>query len=73
MFARLALAQEGKGVTYLSDRLLADTDGMQAIPDLAISSIPRHVGVFYKKHQALPAAAQRFLAICDRRFAQHTD
>lgn len=65
---RLALAADGKGVTYLSDRVLADTPGMQAIPGLAISCIPRQVGVFFKKHHALSKGAQLFLNICDRRF-----
>lgn len=65
---RLALAADGKGVTYLSDRVLADSPGMQAIPGLAISSIPRQVGIFFNKHQALSKAAALFLNICDRRF-----
>ncbi len=65
---RLALAADGRGVTYLSDRVLADTPGMRAIPGLAISSIPRQVGIFFKKHQGLSKAAALFLHICDRRF-----
>lgn len=67
---RLALAADGKGVTYLSDQVRKDTPGMQAIPGLAASSIPREVGIFYKKHTPLSTGAQHFLSICDRHFAQ---
>jgi len=66
---RLALAADGKGVTYLSDRLLADADGMVEIPGLDASRVPRDVGVFYKKHEPLSTGARHFLSICDRRFA----
>lgn len=65
---RLALAADGKGVTYLSDRLLADADGMTAIPGLDAASIPRQVGIYYKKHEPLSTGAKHFLSICDRRF-----
>jgi len=68
---RLALAADGKGVTYLSDRLLADAEGMVEIPGLDASRIPREVGIFYKKHEPLSTGAQHFLSICDRRFARH--
>ena len=66
---RLALAADGKGVTYLSDQVREDTPGMQAIPGLDASRIPREVGIFYKKHTPLSTGAQRFLSICDRHFA----
>lgn len=65
---RLALAEAGKGVTYLSDYLLRDLDGLHAIDGLAISSIQRQVGLYYKKHKALTEGAKRFVAICERRF-----
>ena len=66
---RLALAAAGKGVTYLSDRLMDDCEGMVAIPQLTSAAIPREVGVYYKRHQPLSTGAQRFLSLCDRRFA----
>jgi DNA-binding transcriptional LysR family regulator len=65
---RLALAAAGKGVTYLSDRLLQDAEGMVAIPGLAAASIPRQVGIYYKKHEPLSTGAKRFRALCDRHF-----
>lgn len=67
---RLALAADGKGVTYLSDRVLADTEGMVALTGLPVSFIPREVGIFFKKHEPLSTGAQRFLSICDRHFAK---
>ena len=66
---RLALAEAGKGVTYLSNYLLRDLDGLHAIDGLGISSIQRQVGLYYKKHKALTEGAKRFVAICERRFS----
>lgn len=65
---RLALAEAGKGAAYLSGRVLEDSPGMHAISGLPESSIPRQVGIYYSRHEPLSTAAQRFLAICDRRF-----
>jgi LysR family transcriptional regulator, hydrogen peroxide-inducible genes activator len=65
---RLALLRAGKGVTFLSDRLLADQDGFVAIPDLEFGTIRRTVGVYYKKHKPLSEAAKRFLAIVEGEF-----
>jgi LysR family transcriptional regulator, hydrogen peroxide-inducible genes activator len=66
---RLALLRAGKGVTFLSDRLLADQEGFVAIPDLEFGTIRRTVGVYYKKHKPLSEAAKRFLAIVEGEFA----
>jgi DNA-binding transcriptional LysR family regulator len=69
---RLALAEEGMGVTYLSDRLLDELGGFHAIADLDISTIDRVVGLFHKKHKALSEGAKRFLAICQRYFSSQS-
>ena len=66
---RLALAAAGKGVTYLSDRLLGTAPGMVVIEDTDIAKMERRVGLFHKKHSALSEGARRFLAICERQFA----
>ena len=65
---RLDLAAAGKGVTYLSDRLLEDNADMVAIPGLDSGVIPRDVGIYYRKDEPLSAGAARFLALCDRHF-----
>ncbi len=65
---RLLLAEAGKGVTYLPDRLLAELQGYRPIAGLEISTIGWVVGVFHKKHQALSEGAKRFLTICQQRF-----
>ncbi len=65
---RLALAEAGKGVTYLSDRLVDDANGMVAIPGIEAANIPRDVGLYYNRHVPLSKGAQRFIAICDRHF-----
>ncbi|MFT7652874.1 MAG: DNA-binding transcriptional LysR family regulator [Limisphaerales bacterium] len=65
---RLALAQAGKGVTYLSDRLLADYPEMQAIPHPEAGTIPRQVGLYYRKHEPLSTGARLFIGLCDRHF-----
>ncbi len=66
---RLALAEAGKGVTYLSDRLLAQLSGYHLIDGLPISRFERQVGLYYKRHRALSEGARRFIAICERYFA----
>ena len=66
---RLTLAEAGMGVTYVSDRLVGDLEGFHPIDHMEISTIPRVVGIFHKKHVALSEGAKRFLAICQRRFA----
>lgn len=66
---RLALAEAGKGVTYLSDRLLDQLDGYHCIEGLEISRFEREVGLFYKRHRALSEGARRFIATCEDYFA----
>lgn len=66
---RLALCAAGKGITYLSDRLLDDIDGFQRIEGLEVSSFEREVGLYYKKHKALSEGAKRFIGICQRAFS----
>jgi DNA-binding transcriptional LysR family regulator len=66
---RLALCEAGKGVTYLSDRLLGELSGYHPIVGLEVSSFKREVGLYYKKHNALSEGAKRFIGICQRAFA----
>lgn len=66
---RLALAEAGKGVTYLSNRLLEQLTGFHPIEGLEISRFDRAVGLYYKRHRALSEGARRFIAICERHFA----
>lgn len=68
---RLALAAAGKGVTYLSDRLLSDLPDMHAIPHKEAGSIPRQVGLYYRKHEPLSTGAKLFIGLCDRHFDRH--
>lgn len=65
---RLALAEAGKGVTYLSNRLLDRLAGFHPIEGLEISRFERDVGLYYKRHRALSEGARRFIAICERHF-----
>jgi DNA-binding transcriptional LysR family regulator len=65
---RLALAEAGKGVTYLSDHLLKDLAGLHVIEGLNLSAIDRQVGLYYKKHKPLTEGAKRFVAICEAHF-----
>lgn len=74
---RLALAKSGKGITYLSDRLLhpgqhnerhPPIDGFVPIEGLDISVIPREVGLYYKTDSPLSEGARRFIGIVQRAF-----
>jgi DNA-binding transcriptional LysR family regulator len=66
---RLALCAAGKGITYLSDILLADISGFHEIEGLEVSGFEREVGLYYKKHKALSEGARRFIGICQRAFS----
>lgn len=66
---RLALAEAGKGVTFLSDRVLTTLEDYHPIARLDISTIDREVGLYYKKHKPLSEGAKRFVAICKSRFS----
>lgn len=65
---RLALAEAGKGVTYLSDVLLDQLGGFHPIAGLEISSFEREVGLYYQRHRALSEGARRFIAVCEAHF-----
>lgn len=65
---RLGLAADGRGVMYLSNHLLVDTPDMVAIPGLAAASIPRQVGIYYRRHEPLSTGARLFIGLCDRHF-----
>jgi DNA-binding transcriptional LysR family regulator len=65
---RLALAAAGRGVTYVSDRLLPELDDFAPIAGVDFATIERRVGVYYKRHEALSEAAKRFLAIVESEF-----
>jgi LysR family transcriptional regulator, hydrogen peroxide-inducible genes activator len=65
---RLALCEAGKGVCYLSQRILEESPGYHHISGLEISSLEREVGLYYKKHKALSEGAKRFIGICQRAF-----
>lgn len=65
---RLALVAAGKGLTYVSDRLLPELNGFIPIEGVDFATIARTVGVYYKKNGALSEAAKRFLTIVAARF-----
>ncbi|NJN50474.1 MAG: LysR family transcriptional regulator [Gammaproteobacteria bacterium] len=65
---RLALVRAGKGLTYVSDKLLPELEGYVPIKGVDYATIKRTVGVYYKKNGALSEAAKRFLAIVEARF-----
>jgi len=62
---RLAMAEAGKGLLYLSDRVLRDLPGMRKVEGLEFSAFDRQVGLYYNKHKALSEGAKRFVALCD--------
>lgn len=68
---RLALVQEGFGVTYVTDRVLADrefADSLMPIADLDFSTIHRDVGLYHKRATPLSEGAKRFVNICRQRW-----
>lgn len=68
---RLALVQEGLGVTYVADRVLSDPDfanSLVPITGLDFSSIEREVGLYFKRATPLSEGAKRFVNICRQRW-----
>ncbi|HEV7716225.1 MAG TPA: LysR family transcriptional regulator [Steroidobacteraceae bacterium] len=70
MELRLALAAEGKGVTFVSDLVTSVPPELVAIEGLPFSRIERQVGVYYLRHQPLSQAGARFLALCREKWGQ---
>ena len=63
--------REGKGATYVTDRLLADPEfANQLLPvgGLPFSQIDREVGLYYKRDTPLSEGARRFVNICRNRW-----
>ncbi len=67
---RLALAAAGKGVVYLSNHVLPEAPGMHPIAGMEAASIPRKVGIYWRRHDALSSGARLFAALCDRYFSE---
>ena len=66
---RLALLEAGMGVTFLSDRILAELEGFRVIDRAEMATIDRQVGLYYKKQKPLSEGAKRFVAICRDHFS----
>ncbi len=68
---RVALVQEGFGVTYVTDRVLADgafANSLVPITGLDFSTIDREVGLYYKRGTPLSEGAKRFVNLCRQRW-----
>ena len=66
---RLALCEAGMGVTHLTDSLRSELAGYRPIERAESALIERTVGLFFKRDKPLSEAARRFVALCQRAFA----
>ena len=68
---RLALVAEGRGVSYVSDLLLADPPGgVELVPleGFEAASVERRVGLYWKTQRPLSEGARRFVQLCRERW-----
>ena len=70
---RLALVAEGRGVSYVSDLLLADHPAaaeLVPIPGLSFGTVERRVGLYWKTQRPLSEGARRFVQLCRERWPE---
>jgi DNA-binding transcriptional LysR family regulator len=68
---RLALVAEGRGVSYVSDLLLADHPAaaeLVALEGFEAASVERRVGLYWKSQRPLSEGARRFVQLCRERW-----
>lgn len=68
---RLALVAEGRGVSYVSDLLLADHPTARDLVPLdvpEIGAVERRVGLYWKTQRPLSEGARRFVQLCRERW-----
>jgi DNA-binding transcriptional LysR family regulator len=62
---RLALVNQGLGMTYLDDRLLADQSQLQRLDHFTFSTIPLTYGLYYRRDKRLSTGGHQFIKICE--------
>ena len=62
---RLALVNQGLGMTYLDDRILAEHPDLGILEALPFSTIPLTYGLYYRRDQQISKGGHQFIRICE--------
>ena len=65
---RLDLLNNGLGMTYLDERLMARHPELSHLGPFPFSTIPLTYGVYYRRDKLLSAGAHQFIAVCEEFF-----
>ena len=63
---RLALVNQGLGMTYMDERILRNQTGLKVLDMVPFSNIPLTYGLYYRRGKRLSAGAHQFIKICER-------
>ncbi|MDE0991079.1 MAG: hypothetical protein OSA83_17845, partial [Pseudomonadales bacterium] len=61
----LALVNQGLGMTYLDDKILAEQPELGIIDHLSFSTIPLTFGIYYRRDKRLSKGGYQFIRICE--------
>ncbi len=62
---RLELVQQGRGMTYLDDRLLREHADLEILDHFPFSTVPLDYGIYYRRDKQLSAGAHQFIRVCE--------
>lgn len=62
---RLSLVNNGLGMTYLDDRILAQNPDLKIVDHYPFSTVPLTYGLYYRRDKQLSAGAHQFIRICE--------
>lgn len=62
---RLSLVNNGLGMTYLDDRILAQFPELMIVDHFPFSTVPLTYGLYYRRDKQLSAGAHQFIRICE--------
>lgn len=62
---RLSLVNNGLGMTYLDDRILAQHPELMIVDHFPFSTVPLTYGLYYRRDKQLSAGAHQFIRICE--------
>lgn len=62
---RLALVNQGLGMAYLDERILAQNPELIVLDKLPFSTVPLTFGIYYRRDKQISAGAHQFIRICE--------
>ena len=62
---RLALVNQGLGMTYLDDKILEEQPGLGIIDHFPFSTVPLTYGIYYRRDKQLLKGGHQFIRICE--------